>query len=305
MKKIILLIILLAFLTSCGMIQQSKDQIKIPEVHSGTQGVVLEFMEGMPPNEVYEERHFEIMLKVYNKGASDIKGGMLKMSTEAQQVSIEGENDQRFDLEGKSVFNPEGGQTRKSFRAQASPLIAQIESYSTPITATACYPYQTEATALMCIDTDIAGMVKNKPCKPTTKVMTGGQGGPVAITSVEPKMTTHEEPQKIRPEFLIKLQNLGTGQAMRSLKVYDACTGRPLGSENWNVVELSAEMSDTPLTCRPETIKISADTTVICSFDKGIEKNRGTYTAPLSIKLNYGYMDRIVKNIQVKKLVPT
>ena len=305
MKKTIIFLILLTFLTSCGVISQSKEQIQIPEVHSGTQGIVLEFMEGMPPNEIYQGRHFEIMLNIYNKGAADIKGGMLKISTEAQQISIEGERDLRFDIEGKSVFNPEGTQTRKSFRAQAQPLIAQIETYNTPITATACYPYHTEATALMCIDTDIAGMVKNKPCRPTTQVMTGGQGGPVAITSVEPKMTTHKDPEKIQPEFLIKLQNKGTGQAMKSLKVYDACTGKPLGQDSWNVVEISAEMSDTPLTCKPEIIRISTDTTVICSFEQGIEKNRGTYTAPLSIKLNYGYMDRIVKNIQVKKLVPS
>ncbi|MBW3001752.1 hypothetical protein KY338_01160 [Candidatus Woesearchaeota archaeon] len=302
MKKIIFCLIIALFLTSCGLVQQKKEEIKIPGVHEGTKGIVLEFLTNSPPAEIYEERVFQILVDVQNKGAADVSNGMLVLGTEEQQISIESEKDTRFDLDGKSVFNPEGSKDIKEFRAKSKLLITGIESHETAITATACYPYKTEATALVCIDTDLAGMVKTKPCKTQRISMAGGQGAPVAITSVEPKMMTHEDIEKIQPEFLIKVQNLGAGQALLKEKTYDACTGKALGSETWNRVQVRATLSETPLTCKPETVKLSGDTTVLCVLEQGIEKTKGTYTAPLSIEVEYGYLDRAVKKVNIKKL---
>ena len=302
MKKIIFCLILALFLTSCGIMGQKKEQIKVPDIHEGTKGVVLSFLPNAPPAELYEEKLFKIMINVQNAGAVDIKNGMLVIGIEEQQVSLESASDARFDLDGKSIFNPEGSKTIKEFKAKSKLLIPGIEAYDTAVTATACYPYKTEATALVCIDTDLAGMVKTKPCKTQKISLSGGQGAPIAITSVEPKMMTHDDPEKIQPEFVIKIQNQGTGQAMTREKVFDACTGKALGKDAWNRLQLRAQLSDIPLTCRPETVRLTEDTTVICTLDAGIDKAQGTYTAPLSIELDYGYLDRAVKKINIKKL---
>ena len=302
MKKIIFCLILALFLTSCGLVSPKKEQIKVPDVHEGKKGIVLSFLPNAPPTDIYEERLFEIMIDVQNKGAVDIKNGMLVLGAEEQQVSFKSEKDARFDLDGKSVFNPEGSKTIKEFQAESKLLIAGIEAYDTAITATACYPYKTEATALMCIDTDLAGRIKTKPCKTQTVSLSGGQGAPIAVYSVEPKMMIHEDPEKIQPEFLIKIQNLGTGQALLREKVYEACSGKPLGPEIWNRLQLTAMLSDMPLKCRPETVRLTEDTTVICTLEEGIDRTQGTYLAPLSIEVNYGYLDRVVKKINIKKL---
>ncbi|MBW2973311.1 hypothetical protein KY346_02880 [Candidatus Woesearchaeota archaeon] len=303
MKKIIFsMMIILAILASCTYMQTKKEEIKVPEIHKGTQGVVMEFLPELPPSEVYEGRYFEIMPKIYNKGAADIQNGMISIGYEEQQIYFTSESNDKFDLAGKSVFYPEGTETTKSFRAQARMLPPQFEHFETAIVASACYPYKTEATALVCIDTDITNIVRTKPCKTQKITFSGGQGAPVAVTSVEPKMLVHEDPERIQPEFIIKLENLGKGQAMVKDKVFDACTGKPLGEETWNKVELRAALSDVELNCRPEKIKLTKDQRIVCTLEGGIYKEEGTYLAPLSIEVNYGYMDRMVKGLEIKKI---
>jgi len=302
MKKIIFCLILALILTSCGVISQKKEQIKIPGVHEGTRGIELSFLPNAPPSEIYEDKFFDIMIEIQNKGAADINNGMLVLGLEEQQISLESAGDARFDLDGKSIYNPEGSREIKEFRAKTKKILPGIGAYDTAITATACYPYKTEATALVCIDTDLAGRIKTKPCKTRTITLPGGQGAPIAITSVEPKMMPHKDIEKVQPEFQIKLQNLGTGQALTREKVFDACTGQPLGTESWSRIQVRAQLSENPLTCMPETVKLTQDTTVICTLEEGISKTQGTYTAPLSIEAEYGYLDRAVKQINIKRL---
>lgn len=304
MKKIIILCIIALFLTSCqysGILK--KEQIKIPAVHEGTQGVTLEFLQNAPPPEIYEDRLFQIMIQVRNAGATDIRGGMLVLSVAEQQISMETGKDQRYDLEGKSVYNPEGSREIKEYLAKTRLIMPSIKSQTTPITASTCYPYQTKATALACIDTDLAGIVKTKPCRTSKITLSGGQGAPIAVTSVEPKMTPHQDPEKIIPEFHIKIRNLGKGQAMTKDKVYQACTGTALGQESWDRVEISATLSDKKLNCKPEKARLTEDTAIICTLEEGIDKTKGTYISPLSIETDYGYITSIVKNIEIKKLM--
>lgn len=299
-------ILLLIFLTSCNIIQTKKEQIAVPDIHKGTQGIALEFLPNLPPSELYEENYFEVLLKISNKGATDAQRGMLVIGTEEQQIDLDADPDYRFDLKGKSIFNPEGTHILKQFKAKVRPLIPQISQYTTSITATACYPYKTEATANICIDTDIANIVRSKPCKPSKRTFAGGQGAPVAVTSVEPKMLTHEDDTKIRPEFEIKIQNLGPGKAIKEEYVYDACMGKPVGQRNqkiWDVVEVKATLSDMELTCKPETTILTKDsTTLICTLKEGIDKSAGTYLAPVSIEINYAYLNKEVKKINIKRL---
>lgn len=293
--------ILAIFLSSCGYVK-TKEQIQIPEVHKGTKGITMSFLQNMPPSELYENKYYEAGIKIQNAGAEDIKQGMLAIGIEEQQIIIDGENNKRFDLQGKSVFNPEGTQDILRFKIKTRELSPKIEHYPTEITATACYKYKTEATALVCIDTDIAGIIKTKPCQTRMQTFSGGQGAPVSVVSVEPKMMVHEDLTKIQPEFYITLQNAGQGNAVIQEKVYDACSGKPLGTESWNTVELTARLSEQDLQCKPEKIKLTRETRIVCTLPEGIDKTKGTYTAPLSIDVSYGYMDRIVKNTEIKKI---
>lgn len=305
MKQIITIILFSLLITSCQFNPLKKEQIEAVDIHTGRSGVTLEFMENAPPNEVYEEKPFDIIVKVHNKGANAVVGGMLIMGVEDQNVDLRTEKDARFDLIGKSEFNPEGVFELKTFRAYAKNLGPSIaKQYTTTITATACYQYKTSATALVCIDTDLLNAVKDKPCTTRTESYASGQGAPLSVVSVTPKMMPHEDDEYITPEFTIILSNPGGGDVVDSDKVYEACTGKKVGREDWNKVTLQASISEQPLECLPETIILRAgENKVVCTLASGIEKIKGTYTAPLSIDLEYGYMSRKIKTTDILKPV--
>ncbi|MEM4263393.1 MAG: hypothetical protein QW666_00675 [Candidatus Woesearchaeota archaeon] len=301
-KTITTLLIIAVLITSCQFMPVKKEQVKVTDIYVGTKGVTLDFLENAPPAEVYEESLFDIILKVHNQGANDVRGGMLAIGIEEQNVILE-QRDARFDLAGKSSFNPEGTYEMKQFRATARKLGPYAgNNYPTTITATACYAYKTSATTLVCIDTDLLGVVKNKACKPMTQNYGSGQGAPVSVISVVPKMIPHTDKEKIIPEFIISIANPGGGNVVASEHIYDACTGKSIEPENWNKVKISAMLSDQMLTCVPDTIMMQAgENKAVCALPSGIDKALGTYTAPLSVELNYGYMKRIVKPITITR----
>jgi len=305
MKKTIALLLIIVTITGCQFMPVKKEQIAVPDIHTGVNGVTLEFLENAPPAEIYEERPFDIIVKVHNQGANDIRGGMLLIGVEEQNVELAGQKDTRFDLAGKSAYNPEGVFDMKQFRATARKLgPAAGKIYPTTVTATACYAYKTAATALVCIDTDLLGIVKNKPCKTSTQSHGSGQGAPVAVTSVVPKMLPHADPDMITPEFTISIANRGVGDVVAGEKIYEACSGKKLGQESWNAVKISASLSDQYLECKPSVLKIvTGENKAVCTITGGISKELGTYLAPLSIELDYGYMSRKVKSMSIIRLL--
>lgn len=305
MKKIIALLMLACIITSCQFLPTKKEQVNLPTIYTGQKGIALEFLANAPPSEIYENSPFDIILKVHNQGATDIRGGMLILGVEEQNVELTTQKDLRFDLAGKSMYNPEGVYDMKQFRANAKELGPSVaKSYSTTITATACYAYKTSATSIVCIDTDLLGSVKNKPCSTTALSYGSGQGAPVAVTSVIPKMMPHEDTAKITPQFTISVANRGGGDTIAADKIYPACTGQKIGPESWNVVRISTILSDQILQCQPETLTLKpGENTAICTLPAGISKTMGTYTAPLSIELNYGYMSQKVKSMTIIKPV--
>ncbi len=303
MKNIILLITLGLLITGCQFMPTKQGQIAVPDIHSGEKGITLAFLDNAPPSDIYEGGPFDIILKVQNAGASDVRGGMLIIGVEEQNIELISPNSERFDLAGKSVYSPEGTYDLIQFRAIAKKLGASAtKSYTTTITVDACYTYQTAATATVCIDTDIFGLVKNKPCSVTTQKYSSGQGAPISVITVVPKIIPNIDPEMVTPEFTISISNPGQGDAVASEKIYAACKGQQIGAENWNAIKISATLSDQPLQCIPETITLMpGENKAVCTLPSGISKTMGTYSAPLSVVLDYGYMTKKIKTMNILK----
>lgn len=305
MKKTIALVLFLVFLSGCqvGFLQR-KETMYLPEVKTGVQGLELYLTPGSPPPEVYENSKFNALFVLSNLGAHDIEDGVYSVSYEPQYVYLAKQQAQgRFAVRGKSEFNPQGQEMLVNLNFDTKPLGQQIQAYTTTITFNACYPYQTNAPIIVCIDTDITGKRSDKVCIPKIQALAGGQGAPVAVTMIEPRMLPSDVPGRVVPEFVLTIRNLGKGEVMKSELYPEACSGRPLGEENWNIVSVSATLSDEPLSCAPEKIKLKlgGDTKVVCRLDKGIDSRLGTYTAPLSVTLDYGYMTSISTQVKIMK----
>ncbi|MBI4450553.1 hypothetical protein HY642_01135, partial [Candidatus Woesearchaeota archaeon] len=283
------------------------------KIHQGTKGLEMEFMEGLPPKEVYTGDTFQLALKLNNLGAQTIEGGVFTLGTDAY-VRVEESQARTFDIVGKDVNAATGGQMTVTFNAIAKGLEAERETHTTLVSFNACYPYATYATGSVCVDSDVFNTRTNKPCKVSSVSMGGGQGAPVSVTKITPRMVLHEDKSRIVPTFEIEISNAGKGQVVTPDKVADACTGAALGAENLNTMRAVVKMVDQELDCQPKAAPESREKaalvklerkqdTIRCSLKEGIPKTKGTFLTPLTITLEYGYFDTITKQVLLRRPV--
>ena len=317
-------IVMLLFLTGC--IIGGTSQPEPVEVYIGTEGLEMDFMEQSPPSEVFLGEIFPVTVDMQNKGAYDIKGGVLVVSVE-EYLYIRSQDYQdgfeNFDLTGRSIYDPIGGVDRKTIQIEAARLDPQSETITTNIAVTACYPYKTDASATVCIDPDIFGQRQEEKVCTTRTVGMGtityegqdlpsGQGAPIAITRIEQKMLPHEDESLIIPSFMIYVKNMEDGLPVE-LGLYEkACTATGIGKDAWNVIGLNAYLSDrsVQLDCnigkedKTGSVKLEHDEDFIrCNLPSGIPKSRGTYTTPMMIDMLYGYTFTVSKQVLVRKQI--
>lgn len=303
-KKIICAVLCLILIGCTGFVlPQRKETIKLPDIHEGTAGIELSYLDGMPPREVFENQLFEIGLELHNTGAADIQNGIYNIALNEQFITILDEKMNRFNAKGKSMYSPLGNKERIQIKARANELGGQMTSQGTTIIANACYEYATKATIMTCIDTQQLKK-ETKVCQVTEYSSASGQGGPVGIVKVEPKILPHEDPEKIKPSYTIQIENLGKGQVIESGLIYDACIGRSIGKENYDAVLVDAMLSNQVLDCQPRTLKLKQkENKILCELNQGINRNAGNYQTPLTIELNYGYMQTQPKTIQIRRKI--
>jgi len=227
-------------------------------------------------------------------------------------------------IDGKSVFNPNGDEYFITVDGKTKVLGAQSEKQSSTILATACYPYKTIFGTSVCIDTDIYGISRGqKACSITDLKFGKGQGAPVAITKVETRMLPQDD-NKIKPLFLIHIENKGNGEVIKLSETQKACTEESLDYKDFNTIIVDASLSGKPLDCRIEKdgepssaeIRLREKKGIIrCTLEEVdldgdgvndielIDTGRDAYVAPLRIELDYGYTFTISKDIIIEKIL--
>ena len=334
-KKISLLMIVIFLLAGCKGFTTEKHPITNVDIYKGTDALKMDFLKNAPPKEVFEDTLFKAAIELRNNGAFDIKSGYLTLTLEEDYVSIdewpvkkplvaiEGDGRMIFDLEGKSLINPEGDYdiTEITLKAKKMEKDELSETHPTSILATACYAYQTKATETACIDTDIHNL------KETEKVCTidekgkslASQGAPVAVTNIETEILPKDD-NSVTPYFIIHIKNKGNGIVIGYDKVKEVCSYGPIKSDDFNRVEVNAYLSKSDkegeegkqLDCDQELeginsgkamLKDNKEDSVRCVLNEGIDKSLGTYSTPLYIELDYGYTSTISGELTIKKIL--
>lgn len=305
-------------------------------LHIGQEGLALNFLPNLPPPKFYapeegEETEFEIGVDIMNRGAYDIVGGYLTLGLESDyvrfkqwnledkpqftQIGVAGER-VAFNLLGRSQLDPQGERAVISANVQPLSLDPLTEQHRTTIIVTACYPYATEASAQICIDTDVYGMKPiEKVCKPSTVTLSGGQGAPVAVTKVEERILSSGG-EYIHPQFIIFVKNIGRGTVVRQDKVEAACSAQALSETErkqfFNSVTLDdirfSEFSFTGghFDCIPGEVKLKdGEGFIKCTLhDELLSIERETYATPLFIRLRYGYFQTIATDVLLERVLP-
>lgn len=318
--------VLALILAGCNPSNTSKP--KDVDFFIGLQGLTIGFLKNTPPQKIFEGDLFPVILNIKNNGAYSIKGNQAVISLGVEKdytkkvtllrggrVSPLLDNSAIFGLGGKSPINPIGDEETISYNVEAGKVDPQSESHSSAVIATLCYPYETTLASSVCIDTDISNLRPGKKvCQNKDLIFNNGQGAPVAITKIEVNMLPVQSAQspgdRIKPQFLIYIENKGQGTVIRSGAVRNFCTKSDISHEDLNVVYVDAELSNTKLNCQleakdkdpPGHIKLKDKKDIIwCDLKEGIPSSQDSYLSPLKIVLSYGYTQSISANYLIQK----
>ena len=296
------------------------------DIRVGSDSIRAEFLKTAPPQTVFEKSNFPVVIQARNIGAYDIKNGLISIGLEKDyvpKISLQEGQPSRmengvvvFDLSGKSQINMKGDEMIVSLNAVTGNLDPQSETKQSTMTATFCYPYKTVASATICIDPDIANVrpVK-KVCQIKEIILNNGQGAPIAVTKIGTQMVP--EGDKIKPQFLIYLENRGLGTPVSTESYASICKEAKAPDPDrkiWNTAILRVYSSESgkesELDCTPG---INDDVNagllkfrdrkdfVKCTFTQGKNLNDDAYTTPIRIEIDYGYVQSISTNFIIQK----
>lgn len=302
-KKGLLLVFVLFLVVGCKQgIKEGQEQ----DIYSGTRGIEMDFLPNFPPSELYDSSSLNIVAELRNKGAYDLSGSNCYLYLTGHDDSIvQGIDRQKYcgDLEAKSSYNFEGGYDRVEFSSTSIFLPEELDKLDQNLVLYACYEYRTTANPVVCINPRIYELRAGEDaCTVRDVGMSGGQGAPVSVDSVEVDM------MKGKVQYKIHVSNTGGGHVLSrhtslSPSSYHSCPFN-LEYDDYNVVDYEVEMTQgfkekcSPNIDGDQRLRlINGRGTIICTFNIG---DSGTaYTTPLRISLDYNYMDTISRNIKI------
>ena len=277
----------------------------------GYDGLVLTFFKSNPV-QVYEGDEFIASAVLQNNGAysvGNLSPGILSVNYDDYYLTLkDSERKQNIILGGKSDYNPSGDMDYYQFEFQAKYFTDLRDSVKTTINYNMCYPYRTAASTVMCIDTkSYAPDQGPAACTAQEYSDSGGQGAPLAVTRIVPNMLAVNK-DSVRPQFQIYIANKGNGYVINNFNESpDVCVNPSLNSQNLNKISVKAYLSNKTLTCQPSVLQLvpDSDNIVRCFVNDNdtsdynkIQKN---YVAPLTIILNYGYMEVDTQDLQINR----
>ena len=339
-RKYIWLILVLLLLVGCNILKKGEytPTITSKEVYTGKEGLTMEFFENSPPDEVFENSPFPVSMSLTNKGAYNIKEGYLSIGFEKEYMGIIEDslisiNDKVnfrdskiiFDLKGKDIENVKGDKEVVTFNFKTKELSKtdpQSDLHTSLISVTSCYKYQTRAVETVCIDADIYGYKKREKSCEVETISLDSQGGPVAVTKIESEMLSDgNDHSRIKPRFVITVKNLGNGQIIKGDDeiIKSACSSDPIGYKDWNMVraevylsyidegnkdknKLDCDVNDTGLHNDGILNLKGKEDKIRCTYEEGFKEEKGSFSSPLHIILNYGYTDTASKEVRIKRL---
>ena len=280
---------------------------------SGFEGVTLEFTD-YPQEEIYKGSQFSFNVELFNKGfyTSD----RARLFVRNPPTHFERKNGEEVveitNLVGMEK-NPAGGfkgPYYHSFLVQDIP--GGLTRQTIPFAASMCYLYKTEAHLFVC------GGKPEKPeeeCdaeKHNTKVISRGQGAPLAVSSILYDLRPVEDGSKHVASFTIELANKGAGSVFKndvtgSEDALDRACLNPT-AEIANTLDYRVDFGATAyydsrsgtssgITCNPQKITFadkSQNPKIICVQDYDADPTTAfsfgtSVLVPVTITLDYVY----------------
>jgi len=313
MKKILIILFLFVFLTGCQSLSgftnpyQDSTQTSYEDFRTGSEGLIMQFTQNMPPPQLYDSEPFATIIEITNEGTHTVGGPGDKIylsgfdSTIIQGIPLTGK--QIPTIEGRSRYVAEPGLGMVDFRGTIRDISSlRMDKYPVIIAATACYGYETIATVPVCIDPDPYSTTNTqKVCIPESAIL-GTQGAPIAVDTVDVL------PSKGTTRFRIYIRNVGYGDVFRNGAEYlDRCSPHSKGL-NFDEIDY-VQLGDVSIaginikqTCKPLDstghIKLTnGEATILCELSN--IKGQTPYTTTINLVLRYGYRNSIFTETEI------
>lgn len=183
-----LLLIISGLLISCG---------------SGTEkGTIVNFKIGTPElaitlpteKEEYQNRPFDIAVALQNNMAYDISNVKISLlGFDERYVDLFSEEESIILLEGKSIFNSNGGKEIVKFNGLIKEILPGAEQEKQNYRIYARYDSKVEFTPTICISPELYGQVYEGGCEVQPELFFNGQGAPLAVGEL--KLASGDETQ--------------------------------------------------------------------------------------------------------------
>src|SRR3989344_3544739 len=302
-----LLIGLLFFLTSCG---SGNAPVIETDIHTGTEGLMMAFTKDMPPEDISDKSSFQIGVEVRNKGTFDIINGRLTLINyypEEMQM-LDPSKTKSFDIEGKSVYNSEGGFDLVTWTIENKNLAIRLRDEQRFLfKILGCYRYRTVSSASVCVKPRSFGFsLAGTHCDTEDIKLGDGQGAPITVSKIEQNVIPKTDPQTgqvtYKGEYKILIQNKGGGYATDPNTYEDACASATPKSNVLLAKNVHVEMVNRELECTPlQQVKNTQDFFTICTLDFG--QLQDSFETLLTTTIDYGYISEpIEKTVFVKKI---
>jgi hypothetical protein len=299
MKKPVFIILLCLALFGCvsngGSNRKSNDVAE--DYRTGTSGLMLSFMDGVPPDKILASSSLNVMIQINNKGAFNIEDASLYLSGYDKRYFFgQDQMSKVFSIEGRSQYNPDGDiKDIIEFKDdQIENVPKEIDSFQQTIKATACYYYETSANPEICINPNQYSATSTEDvCQINAVSLNNGQGAPIEVTKVE------EELMDQKVVLKIYVRNSGGGTPFVADKANCHTSLKFNEIDMIQLKEVGFSNYDLTSSCRPNPLRLSSGTGFfVCSKDLG-ELGKNSFVTPLKIRLGYNYRESITKTVDI------
>lgn len=291
------LIVLILLATACNVSQQQKPEFQ-EDLYRGTQGIEIILLPNAPPSQLFATPRTQLnfIAEIRNRGVYETSGRIFLGGYDPNIIPIRDYAKDFGPIEGKTEYNREGGFETVEYQAFGINMPEGLDRLNQPFSLTTIYDYETVATAVVCVDPNPYAPVQStvRTCIPQDVGLGGGQGAPVAVNLVEVQSTGE------KVFFKIHVVNVGDGTVVLTGE-RDPFTVRD-DIERINKVYYQATLSGLYGECKPSNpLRLANEQGIIfCEFPIPFEQ-KDPYQTTLKIRLSYGYINEIIRNVQLVK----
>ncbi|MBT5021594.1 hypothetical protein HON01_02135 [Candidatus Woesearchaeota archaeon] len=288
---------------------QSTGNLQLHNPYQGIQGIMLEFVESMPPETVLIGDKFDIGIRVKNYGAYDIDTGKgeIILNADSNIFLVEGNKlTKNFEVLGRSEFLSEGEEDIILFPIMVrcfDQLKGSKNNIIKTITAISCYDYETKFGVDVCLDPTAKDNINReeieKICEQQNLSFSGGQGAPIAINRVDANIVPYKN--KLQAMVTIELSQVQDGEVYFSeSKLSCSDPGKQ------NRIYADVELRGQKLNCKSLTSSGLPSNVVELKSKVGmlrcqteLTSTEGTFTTPLTINLKYNFKSKIHQKLNI------